>query len=883
MSVSTSQHAAPRTVDVVVHTHWDREWYLTREATLVRCAQVMQQVLAQLEDGRLPSFLFDGQTAAFTDLLAVAPPALAQRLLHQAAAGRLVLGPWYVMADGFLVSGESLLRNLEMGLADAQSLAPKVGAQRVGYLPDSFGHAAQMPQLLAQFGITTAVLWRGADATHHTFDWRSPDGTTAAVVWLPEGYYQHPLNLPQWQEPLQALLAKLAARTPNGPLLLTQGGDHLAPAPQLAQRLAAFNAGQANWHLRITTLAEHVTQALAANPVRQLITGELRHNQAAFVLPDVLSTRRYLKLAHQLCEDRLLAEAEPMLACLLDTTNPPSASDALTHSLQRAWRLLVQQQAHDSICGCSLDAVHAEMQQRFVQLHQQLDALRQQVLAAAGAISLVQHGAGAGLDVWADDSRCTLFNPVPLQRSGWWQVQVFLRGELHSALQVSDSTGAELPCVLMAAEAAHELVSPLDDFPERNAGHRYTLAVQAQLRGLGTLALHVKGLASHQPQPAASHAQHISNSAWHVALGSSGELVLTDVLSGAVHHQALSLLWQPDAGDSYNYSPPHAADGQAPTAVHTTTFTLVQVRHAGPLQEATLHISQTVPAALDTNRTGPTPHTVTNTGTLVLQLLGDEPYLRAQLRWAHRAQDQRTRLLLPLLLPLPLPLPAAADVLHTDTAFTWTARPVVLAQVPATPTRSEMPAVVMPSLSAVAAGPWAVAHRALHEVEVMQHAGQRWLGITLVRSVGWLSRRDLRTRGVGAGPDIATPGAQCLTADVGEHVFDFWLCAGSATADPSHTRALQAAERLRRPPLLLRGHASSTTVADTGNPVLQTSSVRCCATGALELRLWNPTGQAQPTTLSEANWQVVRADGTPTGQAPTAVPAHSIFTLRHHG
>ena len=61
--------SAPRLVDVVVHTHWDREWYLTREATLARAAAVMEAVLPQLESGQLPSFLFDGQTrlAAFTD------------------------------------------------------------------------------------------------------------------------------------------------------------------------------------------------------------------------------------------------------------------------------------------------------------------------------------------------------------------------------------------------------------------------------------------------------------------------------------------------------------------------------------------------------------------------------------------------------------------------------------------------------------------------------------------------------------------------------------------------------------------------------------------------------------------------------------------------
>ena len=93
-------------VDVVVHTHWDREWYLPRETTLARLQAVMSEVLDQLDSGALPSFLFDGQTVALRDLLAVAPPDMAARLRHHASAGRLVLGPWYVSADEFLVSGE---------------------------------------------------------------------------------------------------------------------------------------------------------------------------------------------------------------------------------------------------------------------------------------------------------------------------------------------------------------------------------------------------------------------------------------------------------------------------------------------------------------------------------------------------------------------------------------------------------------------------------------------------------------------------------------------------------------------------------------------------------------------------------------------------------
>jgi mannosylglycerate hydrolase len=855
--MNTTLSNIPRQVDVVVHTHWDREWYLTREATLARAAAVMQAVLAQLESGALASFLFDGQTAAFEDLLAVAEPALAQRLRTQAAAGRIVLGPWYVMADEFLVSGESLLRNLEVGLADAASQGGAAQGQRLGYLPDSFGHVGQMPQILRQFGITSAVLWRGADAPHNRFDWVAPNGQAVHTVFLPEGYYQHPLNLPQWREPLLALLGKLAARTPSGPLLLTQGGDHLMPAPQVAARMAEFNSSQHEWRLRVTSLAAHAeaVSTLPSLPAPSLaITGELRSNAQAFVLPDVLSTRRYLKLAHQTLEDRLLAETEPLLARLwpADTPRPDGA-------LQRAWRALLQQQAHDSICGCSLDAVHEEMQQRFVQLHQQLDALRQQVLAAAGAITLTQHSGG---DVWADDSRCMLFNPLPLRRTGWLTSHLFLKGESpHAGLQVTGPTGELLPCELLACEPADELVSPLDDFPERLRGHRYEIAIEADLRGLSTLAVQVQAGAATAPQPITE----INGGSWHVAVAANGSLMLTDKRGGTTVDTALSVLTELDAGDSYNFSPPTQAH-----AVHRTRWQLVRGTRYGAVQELVLHLQTEVPASLSADRQGRSAASVLNTGTLRLRVCGDEPHLCAQLHWHNQAQDQRTRLLLPF-------APEQGNSTHSDTAFDWTARAVRVAQIPDAPTRQEMPVVVMPSYSALAAGPWAVAHRAINEFEVMQYGGQRWLGLTLVRSVGWLSRRDLRTRGVGAGPDIATPGAQC----VGKHTFDFWLCAAAAGEDSAAgtTRALQAAAWLRRAPLLLRGHVPPPAPLETGNPVVQTSAVRW-ADGALELRLWNPTHHTQPLALDATSWRIVRADGTPADGSATHLAPHSMLTLR---
>jgi mannosylglycerate hydrolase len=853
-----SSNQPAREVHVVVHTHWDREWYMTREATLARAAAVMAEVVTALEDGRLQSFLFDGQTAAFRDLVAGCEPPLALRALAQVRKGKLVLGPWYVMADEFLVSGESLLRNLEFGLRDAAqfagpSLANSDAAQRVGYLPDSFGHVAQMPQLLRQFGIHHAVLWRGADAPHSLFEWRAPNGSSVNTVFLPEGYYLHPLNGPDWREQLPPLLDKLAARTPQGPLLLMQGGDHLAPSPALASRIQAFNASQTQWHLEQTTLAAHVEATQISSVPRPRLQGEQRHNTQAFVLPDVLSTRRYLKLAHQALEDRLLGETEPLLARAW-----PADQAWPVATLERAWRLLIEQQAHDSICGCSIDEVHLEMTQRFVQLGQQLDALRQATLAAAGAITLHRHGE-SGMDVWADDSRFSLFNPLPQTRSGWQALSLFLKGDAPHALRVHDDAGHALPCELLSTHADTELISPLDDFPDKMLGHRVEVAVDSTVSALAAQCLVVSR--ANEPD-ARAKVTELSNACWHVALNDAGQLLVTDKRLTPHRPLPLRLISELDAGDSYNFSPP-----PQPHVSNAGPWCVLTGWRGAHAQELVLTVDMDLPAGLAEDRTSRSTHTVRNHGTLRLRLLGDEPTLHAQLTWHNLAHDQRTRLLLAW---------PEGDTACSDTAFDWGDRVLPIAQIPATPSRQEMPVVVQPSHSAISAGPWHVAHRAMQEFERVAHDGQLWLGMTLVRSVGWLSRRDLRTRGVGAGPDLATPGAQC----VGSHVFDFLLHAHAADA-PSHD-ALQAATRLRRPLLALRGHLvlNDGPACDIGNPVVQTSAVRRLADGTVELRVWNPSDEAQALALDATQWHAVFADGRPIADNAMRLAPRSLLTLR---
>ena len=872
-------------VDVVVHTHWDREWYMDRQTTLARLEVVMERVAADLDTGRLQQFLFDGQTVALEDLATCAPADLMHRLKAHAQAGRLVLGPWYVASDEFLVSGESLLRNLSLGLEQARAWG--TDAQAVGYLPDTFGHAAQMPQLLRQFGIAHAVVWRGVQTPHDCFEWQAPDGSSVATVYLSEGYYLHPLHGPDWMGQTTSLLHKLLARRdPSlaGPLLLTHGGDHLAPHPQLAARMEAFNHRQDQFELQQATLLQHAQALQTRAAPRPVLRGELRHNQASFVLPDVLSTRRYLKRLHQAAEDRLVGQLEPLMA--------QTGAGASEHAhLQRAWRVLLQQQAHDSICGCSRDEVHQEMVMRFAQLQRSLDALEQRLLHRSGLVAWDQHHASVPeAGVFDDDSRFTVFNPLPWQRQAWCESSLFLKGPLRCDWGVADAQGHPVPVVVLGVEPAFELISPLDEFPERMDGHRYRVGLQLALQGLGAAALRVVTPAPGSPEVAAvatqavkpADAAPLQNAAWQVELNLQGQLLLTDKQQSPAQARPLGLIIEADAGDTYNHSPlPRVAPQLNPA------WRLLGRRCEGTLQELHLGLEWPVAQGLDELRRGPAPHTVMCTGELRVRLLADEPQLHLDLRWDNHARDQRTRLVLG-------GVPAGTSHTWRDTAFAWTSHPVVLAAVPEPIGRGEAPVSVQPSLSAVSAGPWWVTHRALHEHEIIVDPmvpslpGQDpalALALTLVRSVGWMSRRDLRTRGVGAGPDLPTPQAQCLGVDE----FELVLVAHEATT-PAHA-LLQQAQAFRRPVRVLRGHAQhwGPTLSLPNTP-LQLSACRRLEEGPLELRLWNPSPAAVLLPLQQGAWVRVRADGRawPSESMDTTSPnaAHdrplAVYTVAPH-
>jgi mannosylglycerate hydrolase len=387
----------PAVLYLVPHTHWDREWYEPFQRFRLRLVDMVDGVLDRAEADRRCCFSFDGQTAMLEDYLEIRPEAEA-RIRALVATGQLAVGPWRILSDEFLVSGETLVRNLEAGVARAERFGQVMA---VGYLPDEFGHAAQIPQLLRLAGFGHAAVWRGVPAAvdRHAFHWSAPDGSTVRTEYLVGGYGNAAglFAYPDVAAAGRRLLERLAPFFGPDPVLAMYGADHAAPLPELLGVVDEINRRQDGYQVRLATLAGYVLREAGADgqelPRWQ---GELRSSARANILMGVISARVGLKAACARAERLLARYAEPLQA--LHGTGWPEAF------LELGWRRLVESSGHDSITGCGADAVADHVTVRLGEAAQLGSGLAERVAAEVAA--RVPRGAVA------------LLNPSPFARSG---------------------------------------------------------------------------------------------------------------------------------------------------------------------------------------------------------------------------------------------------------------------------------------------------------------------------------------------------------------------------------------------------------------------------------------------------------------------------------
>jgi hypothetical protein len=685
-------------VAVVAHTHWDREWYAPFQTFRLALVDLLDELLDLLEaEPPFRCFLLDGQMAMVDDYLEVRPENEA-RLRRLVTSERLVVGPFYVLADEFLVSGETLVRNLELGLERAATLG---GAMPVGYLPDMFGHAAQMPQLLRLFGFEHAVVWRGVPfAVNRTaFWWSAPDGSTVRAEYLISSYSNGARIGPDERDLLGRLEADEAKLGPAlaGRRLVMAGHDHQPPKPFLPAVIERANESQDRYELRMTTLVE----ALAAGATEGLPSwqGELRSSARANLLMGVTSNRLDVRRAAASAERALERRAEPLSALFLPPERWPKAL------LDVAWREVVRNAAHDSVCACSADETVAAVLERYREGRQLADGLSKRALSAL-ARSLSHSGQ-------------VVVNPTARARGG--MVEVSPDGAAPPGGTQEAGEGRVLARVEGVPGFGWAAWRPSP--PQR--------PVRAERRGMAN------GLCTVEVDPADG------------TFSIDGHGGLGRLVDGG------------DAGDTYNWSPPDVDE-----LVDRPERIGIEVAEEGPVRarielhrrylwpERVEETSGSHPAGGDggrrnTCRAGIRPVEVTTS----LELRAGERFVRLTVAFDNAHRDHRLRAL--------FPLPAPATSSEAECAFA-----VVERGLEAEGGEGEVGVPTFPARRFVRAGRITIVHDGVLEyelVDVNRASGRpeaHAVAITLLRATGMLSRGPMTTRSSPAGPELPLEGPQ---------------------------------------------------------------------------------------------------------------------------
>ena len=332
-----------------LHSHWDREWYREFEIFRMRLLRVFDEILEALNKNLIPSFYFDGQVVALLDYLKIRPEK-EENIRELIKKKKLFIGPFYCLIDEFLTSETLFRKNLEYGLNIAQEFGC---TDFTGYLPDTFGHSAGVIKILKDYKINECLVWRGCKDLPSEFIWQDENGTEINAINLIRGYFMDifsaDLGIEKKAEFLKNNLDKIARKSSNT-LLLPIGADHLGIQKNIQDQIDSVNEYLDEYHIELGSVFDYINAI--KNNYKTKFQGELRDNTLTFTLEGSYSSRADLKRLNIICSHEL-SRAEK----LVNFYNSNVKYDKL---LEYSYKLLLQNQAHDSICGCSTDDTHQE-------------------------------------------------------------------------------------------------------------------------------------------------------------------------------------------------------------------------------------------------------------------------------------------------------------------------------------------------------------------------------------------------------------------------------------------------------------------------------------------------------------------------------------------
>lgn len=741
-----------RLIHAVSHTHWDREWYFTTLDTQVFALKAFTEAIEALETHPALVYHLDGQSSLLADYLQLKPE-MTERATALVRQRRLMIGPWYTQPDLFSISTESMFRNLRIGIALARAAG---GCMDVLYLPDTFGSPAQLPQLAAAFGLRHILLRRGYDpqvmgATE--MRWQAANGDAVTTAIMPFGYsLAHPERGGRWRNFSLAhveaetfpLIARLKQLTTCRHLLCPIGGDQVSCDADFSSLIAELNA-----HSEDEFIASSYEDYFAAlnEDALPLWQGEFRRPRLSRVHKTIGSSRYDIKRANDDTETQLIHQTEPLLA--LARLNGLACSEAM---LDKAWRLLLESHAHDSMGGCNSDETNRDVLARCAhaqQIGEALFSLHARLLLANLAPDrdhrfLLVNGTSA-------PTLCVhnrvLITPTPTFR-------------------LVDEQGRPVEFILLAQEKIRKpravLLTPDGEVETFSADYYYRNRVDILHAAVPPLGMalffvqHSEPVAMPWMQPLR---QTFIENAYYRISWQDQNLCLLDKRRPRTLTRLVQLSDLGNDGDLYDFSP-LAGDVE----LRSGWLELVSVKQHPAKQELIVTSQLSLPECLDAHRTGRSEHLKSVAVTLTVTL--ENALIRFHLTVDNQVREHRMQLVFDTGTPI--------TAVEADMPFGWISRQNQPDS--ARTDFTERPVDIEPFMHQLRAhDDFHFFARGLKEYEYADH--QLW--VTLFRGASQLGKDDLLWRpGRASGQRLATPEAELP----GLLNFDFALCLTPLTA-----------------------------------------------------------------------------------------------------
>ena len=541
---------------IIPHTHWDREWYFTTSRSKIYSLNHFKEIFDVLENNKnFSHFLLDAQLSIIDDYLEFHPYD-ENRIKKLVIEGKLIIGPWYTQTDQMVISGESIIRNLYYGIERAKDFGAYM---KTGYMPDSFGQSAQMPQLLNGFNIKYNTFKRGLGDSHYPkneFYWESPDGSRVFNMYLDR--YGNFVYFTSEADSLNNLMAKLKEETDRrsliGTLTLYNGEDQRPIRKNLPEIVEKLNELNPDSNFYISTIDNVMEKAENNGFHYDTVKGEMTSGQFSRVHKSIYSTRADLKIKNNKNENLMVNISEP-----LSSIAYKAGFEYENKVFEKAWKLMAENAAHDSIGMCNSDETNNSIEYRNDTVKSLMDNLNDLKMREIGSAIPEK-----------DIFQFQVYNFLPYRRSGVLKAEIFTP---FTDIEIYDTDGTVYESKVLKSEKLEERIKNkmksevgfnTNDNPRWIKENSEIYKTELLIYLKDTLPLGYRTLFMRKKESAdkvyecSTEVNEIENDLLNIKIQKNGSIIIKDKKNNLEKEGFLIFEDSGDAGDTYDYSEPYS-------------------------------------------------------------------------------------------------------------------------------------------------------------------------------------------------------------------------------------------------------------------------------------------------------------------------------------